>query len=759
MAGFNFLIWSLASVFIELFDTVAYTLVSMSYRIFLLVTELDLFGGGSGGAALYDLFTKKVYLILSVVMLFIFAYQLILLLINPDGDGTKKTTGLLKDFTISIALIVVLPTIFKYMTIFQLHVIKDNTIGALVLGAAPNTKASTETTYGDSIGMMILMAFYHPQGAGYETFFDTLGNIKDMDQAVEDCVAGGEASEKTCTLWAKSLKNWNTRVGNGWIIGKINAITMNLPIINTIGEDDGTYYMWVISTGCAILVAWFFISYAIDLGTRAVKLGFLEIIAPIPVMFNAVPKMKKSFETWKNELIKTYIELFARLAVIFFTVKLCTLVPEFVSIIFSDSMSGVSGWVVEHGIVMVVLILGLLKFAKEAPELFKALFDNGGGLFKGLNFKPGIKNRIESNEYGMKGISMATGAISGGAGAAWKRWKQAGGSKDNLSAGNILAGLSAAPRGVLTGTKSGWTNSSKTLKDLKKTATSALNDAHTAEQNAYDSDLHTAFRNTYRDVATSDITNAEGGLATAISDSTNKNANIYLRQKEEKADATKQRMSDSADSFWQQLEGRGISLSERENKALSDLVSAFESAENYVKGKFDKVTEPIMKAMNDDLKKIYSGQTVIKTVGVDENGKPIEKEFNTEKAIKDFYKPTLTATKGEALDAIESNALATNYKKFEKIMRNSQIDKNTIDRINEKISKNTNGTITNFNDLVNRANVIKDIKTTAEKEEFINIMNTMTDIKKVMKQAKDTSELLNRTDKQAKESAKDDKKK
>ncbi len=47
------------------------------------------------------------YLVLSVVMLFIFAYELILLLINPDGDGTKKTTGLLKDFVISIALVVV----------------------------------------------------------------------------------------------------------------------------------------------------------------------------------------------------------------------------------------------------------------------------------------------------------------------------------------------------------------------------------------------------------------------------------------------------------------------------------------------------------------------------------------------------------------------------------------------------------------------------------------------------------------------------
>ena len=89
MLGAGFITRTLGSIFVGMFDVVAYTLVSMSYRIFLAVSELDLFGGGTAGAALYEMFTKKMYLVLSVVMLFIFAYELILLLINPDGDGTK----------------------------------------------------------------------------------------------------------------------------------------------------------------------------------------------------------------------------------------------------------------------------------------------------------------------------------------------------------------------------------------------------------------------------------------------------------------------------------------------------------------------------------------------------------------------------------------------------------------------------------------------------------------------------------------------
>ncbi len=59
MLGAGFITRTLGDIFIRLFDTVAYTLVSVSYRIFLAVSELDLFGGGTAGAALYEMFTKK----------------------------------------------------------------------------------------------------------------------------------------------------------------------------------------------------------------------------------------------------------------------------------------------------------------------------------------------------------------------------------------------------------------------------------------------------------------------------------------------------------------------------------------------------------------------------------------------------------------------------------------------------------------------------------------------------------------------------
>lgn len=743
MLGAGFITHTLGDIFIRLFDTVAYTLVSMSYRIFLAVSELDLFGGGTAGAALYEMFTKKMYLVLSVVMLFIFAYELILLLINPDGDGTKKTTGLLKDFVISIALVVVLPVVFKYMTVFQLHVIKNNTIGALVLGTAPTSSNTAETAYGDSIGMVVLMAFYHPQGAGYESFFETTGEFKGIDQAVADCEAGGEASHDTCQSWAEALDKWNTKMQNsGLVFAGLNDITQNSGLIKTLGDSDGSEYMWILCTGCGILVAWFFISYAIDLGTRAVKLGVLEIISPIPVMFNAIPKMKKSFETWKGELIKTYVELFIRLAIIFFIVKLCTLVPEFVEIIFKDPITGVKGDPFVKAITMVVLILGLLKFAKEAPELFKSLFDNGGGLFKGLNFKPGVKGRIESNEYAMKGMSAVTGAALGTVGNFAQRYRQAQFDKDGNRLENshktfsALTALTAAPRGLITGARSGLKNSSSTLKGLKDTGYSAIADAHTSEENAFNRDFRTAVRQTYRDNRDDGRTNAEDSM---LLDHIKNNGGEYFNKKK----AFFGNAGAGLKNFGDELSGKNQTFSSREVENLNKISGSLSSLENYVKSGFDKVTDSIIKAKTEALKKTYEKGRLA--------GRTAEQINDDIKRINEKYTELINQAKTTYLskNANQVEVLASSYKQLDKDIRNANIDSRTMRAINEKIYEKVG--VSSVSELVAKANNAAEAK---DYTQFLKAMDTMKDIHKIVDDAKAADALFKKQEEDKKKDKK-----
>ncbi len=754
----------LALLFVGLLDGVAYMILALSYRIFLAICQLDLFGGSAAGQTIYDVFTQKIYMILSVVMIFIFAYELILMIINPDGDGVKKTSNLLKNVVISIALVAVLPTVFKYMQVFQLHVIQNNTIGAIVLGTSPTASGKSQESYGDTISVVMLMAFYHPQGGGYDDFFDTLGNFKERDEAINSCTSHGQASTSTCESWYDALEEfwYKIQVDSSLDSGGVSSITWNSDLRKTIGDSDGSYYMWVISTGCALLAAWFFISYAIDIGTRAIKLGFLEIIAPVPVMLRIIPKMEKSFKTWQGELIKTYVELFIRVAVIFFIAKLCTLVPQFIDVIFkSDDM--VNAGFILKGITAVVLILGLLKFAKEAPELFKSIMDNGGNLFKGINFKPGARKRIEDNEYAMRGISVGAGLAGGAAGAVVKRWEQGGVNDDGTARKNMLpframAALTAAPRGVISGARSGWQTNMKKLnkESLKNTAAAGVAEAQAAEQRAYEGNLHSALRNTHREIQSSNVTNAESVIAN--------DAKIIVKNAKEYGgnvgDFWKKYFANKAErrrDFMEMLSGTNSILSDKGAKQLSNVEKSLSNIENFYKNDVDKKLEYIKKAQSDDIKAVLKGQILTKTFM--ENGRQVTKKFTDVDSVKAFYKKQEDAAKAEIFkdSPAKMHAIMSQYKETSKLFDNS-LSADTMKQINDQIQKKSSKlglAATNLEDLVKFASGADASNNVTD---FVKAMEIMEDVNKKVKEVKSVNEFYKTSQENMKNAQKDDKK-
>lgn len=467
----DWIVGAMAAIFVGFLDTVAYTLLVVAYNIFDAVAQLDLFGGSTAGEKLYDDITSRIYGIISVVMIFIFAYQLIMLIVDPEGKQKKSQSALIKDTVISIILVIVMPTIFKYMAIFQNHVIKDNTLGAIIMGTG---NGDTEQNPGKKVALMTLISFYHPEGTSYSTFYDTDG-LKDEatakslceEQTREHSISIGDddaADVKTCQRYYDALKKWEN--SNDIAVG---SITTKGSLHDCVGDE--MEYMWILSTAGALVCAWFFFQYAIDMGTRAVKLGCLQLISPVPVILRIFPQTKKTFETWFGEIKKTYLEVFIRLAVIFFVLELIKLIPTFITILFdaNNSLTGVA-----KGIATVVLILGMLKFAKDAPELFKTLFSNGGNLLSGMNLNPGsIKkpfNRIEDNTYAMKGIGGITGAAGGAASRFATQYKknmetltpENGGDNNKWARRIASAGgaLGAIPRGVISGGRNGLRNAS-----------------------------------------------------------------------------------------------------------------------------------------------------------------------------------------------------------------------------------------------------------------------------------------------------------
>ncbi len=486
MLAANYFIKIMALLFIGLLDKIAYLLLAVAYIIFLAVSQLDLFSSETAGDV-YNEISARFYSALSVIMIFVFAYFLIMMIIDPDGGQKKASTQMVKDVVFSIVLVIVLPTVFGYMSLFQKHILTNNTIGALILGGT----GTTDDNPGKQISMIVFSAFFHPQGTMYANYFDNDGNFIGKDQAITVCKGphingdGVEAStdDDVCTAWAEGLEAWN----NDDSIG-VGAVTSRAKLRDTVGDEGGMEYLWILSTVAAIAVAYFFFSYTLDVGTRAVKLGFLQIIAPIPVMLKMFPQTKKTFDSWFAEIKKCYLEIFARVAVIFFIVKLCTMVPAFIGVLFK-STSGVEGNFLIKAIATVCLILGLLKFAKEAPGLFKTIFGGSTGLFAGLDFKPGVKRRISENEYAMKAGSTAIGALGGAIGsyqmARRNYLKNSDVQGDDFQNAMLsrLHGVGAGLRGIVSGGKKGFENTPQEFS--AKNVGAAFNQGASSGQSAY----------------------------------------------------------------------------------------------------------------------------------------------------------------------------------------------------------------------------------------------------------------------------------
>ena len=338
----DFITDAFATIFINLLDTTVYAILAVTYRIWVGITKLDIFGGSEAGEKIYDEFTGRIYTIIAIVMIFIFAYRLILYILDPDGKYAPSTKSgtLIKRTILSVVLVIVAPVIFKYMSAFQYHVVSNNTIPNIVLGTEGGNRYIDN---GKQLAMITLMSFYHPKNTTYNTFVhnQVVPENADISTACDQIIVstddlgdgcagkgGGNGNVTVCSAWRDSMWAWC----NDEKAITPTKILYNNDIKKSIGDDEGAEYMWIVCTAGACLVIYFLVSYCISIGTRAVRLGFLEIIAPVPILLRMFDP-DKNFKPWFNEVKKTYLELFIRIAIISFVIYMCTLVPTFIELI------------------------------------------------------------------------------------------------------------------------------------------------------------------------------------------------------------------------------------------------------------------------------------------------------------------------------------------------------------------------------------------------------------------------------------------
>lgn len=383
------LLGRLRQVFIWI-DIAMYSIATWSYSIFYEVSSSSLLSSLNLSAA-----SQRLYTLLGIFMLFRLAFSFIKFIINPEGME-KGTSKLLSNLAISLALIVSVPWIFNRAFALQTYIMDSNVIGNLILGinnSNENENTFNSSSYGQQIAFLTFSAFYHPDSSipalsdcGNLLYYYS-DNLKIEGSTLSDDIGqnGNDITKEEIKI-ARCVNALNDKqyvsstsdtaeVGTLFYIASqrysIGVLTNPAVFRSTVGNQYIVEYTALVSTACGFFLALLFLNFSFDVAVRNVKFCFLQIIAPIPIILNIEPGDakgdKKSLSWWTKECLKTYVDLFIRVATVYFGVFL-------INILFGNGNSSVAGSTNTSGWFKIFMVFGILLFVKQIPDLIGKAF-------------------------------------------------------------------------------------------------------------------------------------------------------------------------------------------------------------------------------------------------------------------------------------------------------------------------------------------------------------------------------------------------
>lgn len=236
----------------------------------------------------------------------------------------------------------------------------------------------------------------------------------------ENAVAFGQATASSLQECAPSAQSDCIKYQKDMFETK----SANKEIVNLIDDENlEVSFIFSIITGIGLIIYLLFL--CVEIIIRRLKLFFLEVLAPIPIISYVDPK-DKTFNTWFKMYISTYLDLFIKLIAIKIAIDLvATISNEF------WSTGNIDTGIIGGTLIKFFYIVAILAFAKILPTMVSKIFnlDSMGGSFKDI-------------------MGMAKGATGFGAGAVL-------GGAAGFASGKGLGRISGFAKGTLMGAGSG----------------------------------------------------------------------------------------------------------------------------------------------------------------------------------------------------------------------------------------------------------------------------------------------------------------
>lgn len=366
--------------FFALIDRAVYGLMSTIYQIILELANVTILSSD----VIRDIYSR-VYALLAIFMLFKITFSFVNYVINPDQftDRQKGVQNLIKNVIIVLVMIIITPLAFGKLQEAQSAILDDDLLPRLIIGAGAGS--STANNFANSFTMS------------------------------ETCSSSAQTANDGDFLALVTLRPFyqleeNTNVSSNFLsyyCPSGSGVTPSSYLKDDVyNESSGGYYVvdykLFLSTLVGIVVCLILVSFCFDIAVRSIKLAFLQMIAPVPILSYIDPSSSKNgmFSKWIKQILSTWASLFIRLFAVFFAVL----------VISKIDISVISSQVGEHKFwVMLFILIGALIFAKQLPKLVEELIP--GLKLGGLQLNPFKK--VTNDALGGKQL---LGAVAGAAG-------------------------------------------------------------------------------------------------------------------------------------------------------------------------------------------------------------------------------------------------------------------------------------------------------------------------------------------------------
>ncbi len=360
-------------------------------------------------------YVSKAYVLISIIMLFVLAYNVLTMVVDPDKNkGGAFAEKVIKNLVKSLATIAIIPFAFTIIYDIQAGIIEIGTIEKIFVTGGSKEEESNCSSYnnggesaagklGAQAAGVLFSAFFTPVNDEENKIKaqDDWTRVEKYDELDEngDAILGPDGKTKkasetfTCSKNSCSLSDAKRCIANYGQMGVFKAFVGNI-------ADGKLEFPWLIALIAGFYACYVILSFAFDMAIRSVKLAALQIIAPVAVAISIAPSKEGVFKSWFKETKDTFLSAFFRIISLNLTMVIIGKLGA------GDLPGGVFGFVIG--------ILGFLTFMKQMPKLIEDIL--GIKVDAKLGIMDKIKEPLDTVRSHAAGTAGAVGGLIVGKG-------------------------------------------------------------------------------------------------------------------------------------------------------------------------------------------------------------------------------------------------------------------------------------------------------------------------------------------------------